>query len=73
MWNIGWAASATLAGGIIERFGYAVPFYITAALYAVATVYFYLAFRRRGAPSPAREVAVPAQDPGTRGDGPFTE
>jgi len=73
VWNIGWAVSATLAGWIIERFGYAVPFYITAALYAVATVYFYLAFHRRGTPSPARAVPVPAQDPGTRGDGPFTE
>jgi len=26
LWNVGWAVSATLAGLIIERFGYAVPF-----------------------------------------------
>ena len=73
VWNIGWAVSATLAGWIIERFGYAVPFYITAALYAVATVYFYLAFRRRGEASGVRATEVSSQDPGTRVDGPFTE
>jgi len=73
VWNIGWAASATLAGWIIERFGYAVPFYITATLYAVATIYFYLAFRRRGTRAAARAIQVPPQDPGTRGDGPFAE
>ena len=73
VWNIGWAVSATLAGWIIERFGYAVPFYITAALYAVATVYFYLAFRRRGESTTPLVTGSPSQDPGTRVDGPFTE
>ena len=34
VWNVGWAVSATLAGVIIQRFGYAVPFYMTAVLYA---------------------------------------
>ena len=52
-WNVGWAVSATFAGLVIERFGYAVPFYCTAALYATAAATFYLAFRR-------------LRDPGTR-------
>jgi predicted MFS family arabinose efflux permease len=52
-WNVGWAVSATFAGLIIERFGYAVPFYCTAALYAIAATTFYLGFRR-------------LRDPGTR-------
>ncbi|MEO5616533.1 MAG: MFS transporter [Candidatus Eisenbacteria bacterium] len=47
-WNIGWAVSATFAGLIIERFGYSVPFYCTAALYALAATSFYMAFRGRG-------------------------
>jgi predicted MFS family arabinose efflux permease len=46
LWNVGWAVSATLAGLVIERFGYAVPFYCTAALYACAATTFYLSFRR---------------------------
>lgn len=45
-WNVGWALSATFAGLVIERFGYSVPFYCTAALYALAATTFYLAFRR---------------------------
>lgn len=47
VWNTGWAVSATLAGWIIQRFGYATPFYITAVLYATAATSFYLAFRRQ--------------------------
>jgi len=46
LWNIGWALSATLAGTVIQRFGYEVPFYATAMLYAVAAIYFYRSFRR---------------------------
>jgi MFS family permease len=46
LWNVGWAMTATLAGLMIERFGYAVPFYCTAVLYATAAISFYLAFRR---------------------------
>ena len=45
LWNAGWATSATLSGWIIERAGYAVPFYVTATLYASAASYFYLSFR----------------------------
>jgi MFS family permease len=47
VWNTGWAVSATLAGWIIQRFGYATPFYITAVLYATAATSFYLAFRHQ--------------------------
>jgi len=47
VWNVGWAITATFAGVIIERFGYSVPFYCTAVLYAIAATSFYLAFRGR--------------------------
>ena len=45
VWNAGWAVSATLSGVIIQRFGYAVPFYITATLYLIAALTFYFSFR----------------------------
>jgi MFS family permease len=45
VWNIGWALSATLAGVVIEHFGYAVPFYFTAALYLLAAATMYFSFR----------------------------
>jgi MFS family permease len=48
LWQAGWAASSTLAGFVIQRWGYAVPFGITACLYLVASLSFYAAFRRRG-------------------------
>jgi len=38
--------SAGGAGALIARWGYAVPFYMTAALYATASITFYLSFRR---------------------------
>lgn len=47
VWNLGWAVTATLAGVVIERFGYDVPFYCTAVLYAIAAITFYLGFRDR--------------------------
>ncbi|MGH7730356.1 MAG: MFS transporter [Candidatus Eiseniibacteriota bacterium] len=52
VWNCGWAFSATVSGNIIQRFGYHVPFYVTAVLYALAATIFYRAFRgtREGAP-----------------------
>lgn len=58
LWNIGWALSATLAGAVIQRFGYAVPFYATATLYAAAAVYFYASFR--GSQDPHVEPDPPA-------------
>ena len=59
VWNAGWAVSASLAGFIIQRFGYAVPFYITATLYATAALYFYITFR--GRPEIHAEAAPPGE------------
>jgi MFS family permease len=71
MWNVGWASSAALAGLMIQRFGYDIPFYVTAALYATAAVTFYAWFRRH--PEAPAEVRVPEEAKGQRGEGPFTE
>ena len=60
LWNVGWALSATLAGTVIQHFGYAVPFYATASLYGAAALYFYLSFR--GSQQPHVE-AHPLSDP----------
>ena len=63
VWNAGWATSAIAAGAIIARFGYEVPFYITAGLYLTASVTFYLRFRgtreTRVEPAPSDAVATP--------------
>ena len=59
VWNAGWAASATMSGVIIQRFGYAVPFYITAVLYATAALTFYFSFR--GQPEIHADVALPPE------------
>lgn len=69
VWNVGWAVSATLAGLIIQRFGYAVPFYLTALLYAVAATTFYLAFRRT--PEIPAEPRLSEEAKGQRGEGPL--
>jgi MFS family permease len=69
VWNVGWALSATLAGLIIQRFGYAVPFYMTALLYAVAASTFYLAFR--GTPELPAEPRLSEAAKGQRGEGPL--
>ena len=68
-WNVGWAASATLAGAVIERFGYAMPFYMTATLYLTAATTFYVAFRRTPeSAEPASRLSEEAK--GLRGEGP---
>jgi MFS family permease len=76
VWNVGWASSAALAGTLIQRAGYAVPFYTTAVLYAIAALMFYLAFRRepdeRVAPE-APPPRLPEEAKGLRGEGPMTE
>jgi MFS family permease len=69
VWNVGWAVSATLAGVIIQRFGYAMPFYFTAFLYATAATTFYLAFRRT-AEIPA-EPRLSEETKGQRGERPL--
>uniref|UniRef100_A0A832MM50 MFS transporter n=1 Tax=Eiseniibacteriota bacterium TaxID=2212470 RepID=A0A832MM50_UNCEI len=71
-WNIGWALSATLSGVVIERFGFAVPFYVTAVLYGAAAITFYRAFR--SAPEAAAgEAALNEDAKGSRGTSPFTD
>jgi MFS family permease len=72
VWNLGWAVSATLAGVIIEHFGYAVPFYLTATLYLTAALTFYRAFRGTSE-TPAAELRLSEEAKGLRGDGPGTE
>jgi predicted MFS family arabinose efflux permease len=67
VWNVGWAVSATLAGTVIERFGYAMPFYATATLYFIAATTFWLAFRRL--PEQGGDVHLSEEAKGRRGDG----
>ena len=70
VWNAGWAVSATMSGVLIQRFGYAVPFYVTATLYATAAITFYLSFRRR----PELYVeGPPAQDMTVHTEAPIVE
>jgi len=70
-WNIGWSISATLAGVVIQHFGYSVPFYITAVLYGAAALYFYFSFRNT--PETADEPRLSEEAKGLRGEGPVTE
>jgi len=65
LWNVGWAVSATLAGGVIQNFGYVLPFTVTGALYLAATTSFWFSFRHlraEGAPAP-EALAVEAGHP----------
>ena len=71
LWNLGWAISATTAGTVIQRFGYAVPFYITAALYATAALTFFAAFR--GVKEQGSPVQLSEEAKGRLGDGPGTD
>lgn len=71
LWNMGWAISATTAGTIIQHFGYAVPFYITAALYATAALTFYAALRKVREQGSAVQLSEEAK--GRLGDGPGTD
>ena len=72
VWNLGWAVSATMAGLIIERFGFAMPFYLTAGLYAIAALTFLRAFW--GTPEThSDEVRLSEEAKGRRGEGPATE
>jgi len=69
VWNCGWAVSATASGVIIQRFGYHLPFYITAGLYGVAATVFYLAFR--GTPEGRAEPVSPRPSETPPAEGPF--
>ncbi len=71
LWNTGWAASSALAGLVIQRFGYAVPFYVTAVLYGIASVSLFLAFRAVKEPLHAPVTPVEAEAP--HADGRITE
>jgi len=71
VWNMGWAVSATLSGVLIVRFGYAVPFYVTAALYFSAALWLYRSFRH--VHEQGRETALSEEAKGLRGEGPMTE
>ena len=71
VWNLGWATSATLAGVLILKFGYAVPFYVTAALYGSAALWLYRSFR--DTPEVSLEPALSEEAKGLRGEGPMTE
>jgi predicted MFS family arabinose efflux permease len=67
VWNLGWGVSAVMAGTVIERFGYAMPFYMTAVLYAIAATTFWLAFRK--VPEQGADVKLSEEAKGTRTDG----
>jgi MFS family permease len=70
-WNLGWAASTTLAGVVIQHLGYAVPFYITAGLYATAATTFFLAFR--GMPEGEAMPQLSEEAKGRLGSGPTAD
>ncbi len=68
VWNIGWGISAVAAGVVIEHFGYATPFYLTAVLYFIAATTFWLAFRN--VPESDAGVRLSEEAKGLRADGP---
>jgi len=70
VWNTGWAVSSALSGLVIQRFGYAMPFYITAVLYATAATFLYLSFR--GTPEGPAASGAPAE-PLVRPEAPVPE
>ena len=72
VWNIGWATSATFAGALIQGFGYAVPFYVTATLYLSASTWFFLSFRGTRELRD-EEPRLSEEAKGLRGEGPMTE
>jgi MFS family permease len=72
VWNIGWATSATFAGALIQGFGYAVPFYVTATLYLSASTWFYLSFRGTREMHD-EDTRLSEEAKGLRGEGPMTE
>jgi len=56
---------------LIVRFGYAVPFYVTAALYMGAALWLFYSFRH--VPELLRDPALSEEAKGLRGEGPMTE
>jgi len=45
VWQLGWAASASLSGWIMARYGYDYPYYLTALFYGAAATFLYRSFR----------------------------
>lgn len=45
-WTIGWGASASIGGTLIERFSYTIPFFITSILYLLSSVVIFAFFAR---------------------------
>lgn len=43
-WNLSWALSTAFSGWMMQRYGYSVPYYLTAFCYAVSAVSYYLFF-----------------------------
>jgi len=61
-WNLLWAASTAASGWMMQRYGYAIPYYLTAVCYAVSAVSYYLFFRDRERPAAVlRHVTVTSQ------------
>ncbi len=58
-WNLSWTVSAAASGWMMQRYGYAVPYYLTAFCYAVSAVSFYLMFRRHDRPGGGVALAAP--------------
>jgi MFS family permease len=71
VWNVGWAVSAVAAGSVIERFGYAMPFYLTAGLYLTAASTFWFAFRN--VPESGTDVRLSEEAKGLRAEGPASD
>ena len=46
-WNISWTFSTAFSGWVMQNYGYAIPYYLTAFCYAVSAVSFYLLFNKR--------------------------
>lgn len=45
-WTVGWGASASVGGFLIERFSYTIPFLSTSVLYLISTVIIFAFFRK---------------------------
>lgn len=58
-WNLSWTVSAAASGWMMQRYGYAVPYYLTAFCYAVSAVSFYLMFRKHDRPGGGMALAAP--------------
>ncbi len=58
-WNLSWSVSAAASGWMMQRYGYAVPYYLTAGCYAISAVSYYLMFRKHDRAGGGMVMAVP--------------